>query len=259
VKHILDDASCGLLTEFVRANPLLAFDFDGTLAPIVAERGEARMRASTTGLLVRACSLFTSAIISGRSRADVVARLPGHCVKHIVGNHGLEPAPGMWTFAREIGAMRAEITMRLCPDLDVEIEDKRYSLAIHYRKASDKRQTRAAILRASARLRSKPRVVLGKCVVNLVPAGAPDKGIALERLRMAEKADRAIYVGDDVTDEDAFALEASGRVLAIRVGLERTSKASHFVRDQGGVDELLARLISLRSEEQGPGAACSGA
>lgn len=258
MKHILDDASCGLLTEFVRAKTLLAFDFDGTLAPIVAERDEARMRASTTGLLVRACALFTTAIISGRSRADVFARLPGQCVKHVVGNHGLEPAPDMSTFARQIGAMRTEITMRLRPDLDVEIEDKHYSLAIHYRKASAKRETRAAILKASARLRSKPRVVLGKCVVNLLPADAPDKGIALERLRMAERADRAIYIGDDVTDEDAFALEASGRVLAIRVGLERTSKASHFVRDQVEVDELLARLISLRSEQQGHGAACNG-
>jgi trehalose 6-phosphate phosphatase len=258
VKHILDDASCGRLSEFVRTKPLLVFDFDGTLAPIVAERHEARMRASTTRLLVRASALFTTAIISGRSRADVIARLPGPCVKHVIGNHGLEPAPDMWTFAREIGAMRAEITMRLRPGLDVEIEDKHYSLAIHYRKASARREARAAILRASARLRSKPRVVLGKCVVNLLPADAPDKGIALERLRMAEKADRAVYVGDDVTDEDAFALETSGRVLAIRVGLERTSKASHFVRDQGEVDALLARLIALRSEEQGHGAACSG-
>jgi len=249
VKHILHQACGAVLTEFAHTNPLVAFDFDGTLAPIVRERDQARMRASTALLLLRVCQLFPTAVISGRSRADVAARLSGAPVKHIVGNHGLEPAAGMPGFELSVMQMRPEIVARLHAQADVEIEDKRYSLAIHYRKATAKRKTRDAILRATAALASKPRVVLGKLVINLLPEGAPNKGTALEELRTRENASTAIYVGDDMTDEDAFVLARSGRVLGIRVGRERASAAPYFLRSQDEIDALLVRLVELRGEE----------
>jgi trehalose 6-phosphate phosphatase len=92
----------------------------------------------------------------------------------------------------------------------------------------------------------------GKLVVNLVPRGAPHKGMALERLRESLHCDTALYVGDDQTDEDVFALDDPGRLLTIRVGEKTTSRASFFLRDQACIDVLLERLLSLRQAAREP-------
>lgn len=248
MKNILSGEGADVLARFARTPTLLAFDFDGTLAPIVAARDSARMRPGTAALLSALTELFPTAVISGRSRQDLAGRLAGAAVKHLVGNHGLEPAPHMPAFEQAVAQMRPQLCAELQTHGGIEIEDKRYSLAIHYRKARAKRETRAAILRATAGLPRAPRIVLGKAVVNLLPEGAPHKGVALESLLETEQAQTAIYVGDDVTDEDVFALQQPERILGIRVGRSRASAARWFVRDQAGVDTLLERLIALRKD-----------
>ena len=86
----------------------------------------------------------------------------------------------------------------------------------------------------------------GKQVINLLHAQAPHKGLALERERDRLGCDTAIYIGDDDTDEDVFALEQMGRLLAIRVGAKRDSLAAYFLRGQEEVDLLIRELIRLR-------------
>jgi len=87
--------------------------------------------------------------------------------------------------------------------------------------------------------------VPGKCVLNLVPAQAPHKGEALidacRRLRCAS----AIFVGDDVTDEDVFQMKVPRglRVLGVRVGKSASSRAKFYVRGQAEMDELLKVLL----------------
>jgi trehalose 6-phosphate phosphatase len=248
VKSILSRAEGGVLERFARSNTLLAFDFDGTLAPIVADRAEARIEPSTRELLRRVCERYPTAVISGRSRNDLQARLAGAGVRHVVGNHGLEPAADMPAFERATARIRPLLARLLASQRGVEIEDKRYSLALHYRGAAIKRAAREAILRAIATLPSSPRVLAGKEVVNLLPEAAPHKGIALQQLLASEDADTAIYVGDDETDEDVFALEEEpGRLLAIRVGWSRASAAPFFIRNQRAIDALLERLLELRA------------
>jgi trehalose 6-phosphate phosphatase len=85
-------------------------------------------------------------------------------------------------------------------------------------------------------------------VVNLLPPGAPHKGVALERARRQLGCDTALYVGDDETDEDVFGLDQPGQLLGIRVGRREASRASYFVRDQRRVDDLLRALVALRRE-----------
>ena len=87
------------------------------------------------------------------------------------------------------------------------------------------------------------RLIRGKQVVNLLPTDAPHKGIALEGARARFACDTAIYVGDDETDEDVFALDQPGRLLTIRVGQKRKSLASYFVRNQAEIDRLLETLL----------------
>lgn len=91
-------------------------------------------------------------------------------------------------------------------------------------------------------------MVPGKLVVNVVPERAPNKGDALLELRKAEQADTALYVGDDVTDEDVFELDQPGRLLSVRVGESRSSAAAYFLRNQNEMDRLLAKLIALREK-----------
>ena len=71
---------------------------------------------------------------------------------------------------------------------------------------------------------------------------------ALISLRERETADIALYVGDDVTDEDVFELDQPGRLLCIRVGQSRKSAAPWFLRDQREIDMLLKKLVELRAK-----------
>ncbi len=250
MRHLFSRDNGDLLAQLAWARALVAFDFDGTLAPIVAARDDAWMRPRTRELFARLCELYPCAVISGRSRRDVAERLLGAKVRHVVGNHGLEPGGHLPRFEAEIARARALLTASLADVGGVDLEDKRYSIALHYRRARAKRDARAAILAAVAALPVETRVILGKLVVNVVPAAAPNKGDALLELRRQERADTALYVGDDVTDEDVFELDQPGRLLTARIGASRTSAAAYFLRDQAEIDLLLLTLVRLR--EQSP-------
>jgi trehalose 6-phosphate phosphatase len=130
----------------------------------------------------------------------------------------------------------------------IEIENKRFSLSIHYRKSRTKTESLAAIDRAVSRLHVPMRTIPGKLVVSLLPAGAPHKGDALMRLREQAGADTALFVGDDLTDEDIFALDQPGRLLTIRVGASRQSSAQYYLRSQVEIDVLLEKLVQYRGE-----------
>ncbi len=236
-----------VLAQMAGARVLLGFDFDGTLAPIVDERDAAQMRTPTAALFATVCGLYPCVVISGRSRRDVRSRLAGAAVRSVVGNHGVEPGAGLGDFAHEIARVKGLLQLALADCQGVDIEDKRYSLAVHYRKARQKRAVRAAIHQAVEALPLPMRSVAGKLVINVLPARAPNKGDALLRLRTSYGADTALYVGDDVTDEDVFRLDQPGRLLTVRIGQSRTSAATCFVRAQADIDRLLSRLVSLRA------------
>ena len=225
---------------------LFAFDFDGTLAPIVADPARARLRAPTRRLLAQLARRRPCAVISGRSLADLVPRLAGLEMKLLVGNHGAEwhdtPPPSRAPAA--VKAWRARLHERLSGVHGVVLEDKGGSLAVHYRAALD--QT-AAERRVHAEARDLPavRLVPGKCVLNLVPADALHKGSALELACRRLGCTSALFVGDDVTDEDVFAHRPPRGLtwLGVRVGRSGKSDAEFCVRDQDEVDELLQILI----------------
>jgi trehalose 6-phosphate phosphatase len=245
VKYILSRTSREVLERFAWSRVLVAFDFDGTLAPIVADRDAARMRAGTRRLFARLCERYPCAVISGRRRDDVAARLGDAAVAHVVGNHGLEPGARLEEFAVAIARIRTTVERDLAPYSGIDVEDKRYSLAIHLRRCRQKQAVRAVIDDAVASM-AGVRLIPGKQVVNLVPAGASHKGDALLALRTRADVDTAIYVGDEDTDEDVFALDQPGRLLSIRVGRAARSAAAYYIRDQREVDVLLRSLLEHR-------------
>jgi trehalose 6-phosphate phosphatase len=247
VKHLLSQENEDLLAQLAWSRVLLAFDFDGTLAPIVTDRDEARMRARTRALLARVAEAYPCVVISGRGRADVAARVTGIPLRRVIGNHGLEPGPHIARFERTIREVLPLLERALAGQPGVEIEDKRFSLAVHYRRSRQKREAREAIQSAVLRLPVPMRIVPGKQVANVIPDAAPHKGDALLRARALARADTALYLGDDATDEDVFRLDQPGRLLAVRVGRSRSSAAPYYLRDQREVDALLARLVELRA------------
>jgi len=246
VKQLFSKRSLNDLAKLARSNVLLAFDFDGTLAPIVADRELAEMRTETSRLFNVVCQLYPCAVISGRSRADVGRRLGTAAVKYVIGNHGLEPGPDLHEFANEMAATRTSLALALMRDPGIEIEDKTYSLAVHYRKSHDKRRAQAAIRAAISAFPMQMRIVTGKFVVNIVPERAANKGDSLLELRERESASSAFYVGDDVTDEDVFTRVESGGLFAVRVGRSLTSAAEYYLRDQNEMDALLGKLAEWR-------------
>jgi len=251
MKNLLLRENREVLAQLAGSRVLLGFDFDGTLAPIVEDRECASMRTRTAELLGRLCRLYPCAVISGRSKSDVEGRLGSAELKYVVGNHGLEPGSGLLEFEQEVAEAYVLLKEALAQCAGVDIENKRYTLALHYRRSRQKRQARQAIDRAVGALPSPMRSVLGKMVVNLVPERAPNKGTALLELRAMAGADTALYVGDDVTDEDVFELDQPGRLLSLRVGESQASSAGYFLRDQRAIDELLQTLILLRSNTAG--------
>lgn len=203
------------------------------------------MRARTAASFARVSERYACAVISGRALADVSRRLGDARVKYVVGNHGGEPHARALDFEAEVGSARERLSSALQDCDGIEIEDKRYSLAIHFRAAPDPRRARSIVQAAATLTAPLLRQVPGKMVLNLVPMRAPDKGRALQRLVALEQCEFALYVGDDVTDEDVFRLDASFRLLAIRIGETKASAARFYLRDQAEIDAFLDQLLAL--------------
>jgi trehalose 6-phosphate phosphatase len=245
--HVLTRAGRELLRQFAWSNVLLAFDYDGTLAPIASDPERAALRPTTRRLLSEVARRYPCVVISGRARADAQSRLRGVGTVEVIGTHGIEP----WRVSRR--AMRAVrrwlpvLSRQLAALQGVTVEDKAYSLAVHYRRSRQKARARTAILKAAAAL-GDVRLILGKQVVNVLPDGAPNKGTALQRARAQFGCDTAVYVGDDDTDEDVFALDQPGRLLAVRVGRNTDSLAPYFLRSQLEIDDFLRALRRLGRE-----------
>jgi len=247
VKDILAHANRQVLAQVASSHVLLAFDYDGTLAPIVSDPDQAHMRERTRELLERVANAYPCIVISGRSQEDVQRRVSEAGVFEVIGNHGLEPRCPRDTDAAQVRAWIPSLGRRLSRVPGVVIEDKVFSVAVHYRRSRARGNARSAILRAASVL-DGVRVIGGKSVINLVPREGPHKGTALETAREKLGCDVALYVGDDETDEDVFALDDPARLLTVRVRPKRTSRAAFYVQNQKSVDVLLATLLQLREE-----------
>jgi trehalose 6-phosphate phosphatase len=248
-RDILRPANRRVLRRFAGTNVLVAFDFDGTLARIVPDPVRARMRPLTRELLAELANLYPCIVISGRAQADVRSRLGTVPVQRVVGNHGVEPWQASKRLSAQVKRWRVSLERRLGALPGVRVEDKTYSIAVHYRQSPEKAKARSAIARAVSAL-GETRVIGGKQVVNVVTRTAHDKGVALLKERERLGCETAIYAGDDDTDEDVFSLDDPARLLTIRVGARPTSAASYFIPGQADVDELLKVLVALRKNPE---------
>jgi len=257
MKDVLHQSHRAALDRFLRgpdgapARVLFTFDYDGVLAPLVTEPSGAVMRPRTRALLGRLARERPVAVVSGRAWRDVRAFV-GDLVPTIVGNHGFElghPVAVPAAVVRQVRAWRRRLEGALAGVPGIHFEDKRSTLAVHYGLSRAWRRAEKAVYEAANQLEGT-RLIAGKKVLNVLPRDFPSKGDAVRALVARLRCDAALYVGDDVTDEDAFAVGAP-LVFGIHVG-KGPSLAPWCLREQADVDRLLARLVKA-----GPGPAAS--
>lgn len=263
MQHLFSPAGEQALIDVMQRRPLLAFDFDGTLAPIVARPDDARVAPEVADRLQRLTQRAPLAIVTGRSRADVAPRL-GFQPHFLIGSHGAEdpqgpPLPPESDAALQ--ALREQIARERTglASAGVEVEDKQQSLALHYRQATDQSLALARIEALLDGLGPALHRFGGKCVVNVVAASAPDKGQAVRTLLARAGASAAVFVGDDLNDEAVFAA-AEAHWLTVRIGRDDPSTRAMFCLDRHEqVVELLDRLLDRLPDVSAEGVATAAA
>lgn len=227
---------------------LLAFDLDGTLAPLVPCRTDAAVPPDTAAHLEALARSWPVAVITGRCVADARQRL-GFVPRYLVGNHGAERQgrPMPLGLSRLLDACRALLQCHAdgLHEHGVEVEDKGLSLALHYGRLAAPEGVREWLDALTAPLGSGVRRSHGHRVLNVTPAAAPHKGDALLSVMRHCGAERALVVGDDNNDEAAFACAPNGSV-SVRIGPGDTPTRARFrLASQPQVQLLLDRLLCL--------------
>jgi len=249
MKHLFSAEGDAALTDIMARKPLLAFDFDGTLAPIVARPDAARVPTGVSRWLSQLARVLPLAIVSGRSVDDLRSRIAFQ-PQFVIGNHGAEDpmeAPGD---ANDWASVLDGLRLRLWEQASqlaaagVDVEDKRFSIALHYRRAIDHDSALTLTTRVLSEVDARLSVFGGMMVANVVPAQAPDKAHAVARLVERAGVDCAVFVGDDINDEPVFA-RPEPSWLTVRVGHNYpNSQAKFFVDDAGEVETMLERMLA---------------
>ena len=245
------------IADFVRqlqTKPLVLFlDYDGTLTPIVARPDLAILAPSVRNILTALADRWPVAIVSGRDRADV-QRLVGVDNLIYAGSHGFDiQGPDFSlehgaSFLVDLDSVEQELRQALASICGALLERKRYSLAVHVRGlAPNAAMAVEGVVEAALSRRARLRKGTGKMVFELLPRLDWNKGKAvlyiLETLYPCGTGALPICIGDDRTDEDAFAA-LSGRGVGILVSESpRKTAANYTLRNPDEVSRFLRRLL----------------
>jgi trehalose-phosphatase len=231
---------------------LVACDYDGTVAPLVDDPMAAHPNRETVAAMrTLAESAQTHvAVISGRSLRDLatLSRLPAEV--RLVGSHGSEFDLGFASqLPRELAQRRRAVTdavLEVAGRYGAAAEDKPTGVTFHFRGLAPEvaAAARDELVRGPA---SRPDIFVrnGHDILELSVIET-NKGRALEAIRHQVSASAVLFLGDDVTDEDAFAT-LTGPDVGIKVGRGHTV-ARYRVADTSVVPQVLALLCELRTE-----------
>lgn len=238
--------------------PAVFFDFDGTLSDIVDDPDAARLTAGAAEAVQSLTARCPVAVLSGRDLADVRQRigLPGIWY---AGSHGFELiGPDGEHHQNDAAAAALPVLEEAAAELrgelgaipGVAVEHKRFGVAVHYRNAARDRVGEVAAAVRAAGQRTALRVTTGREVIELRPNIDWDKGKTLrwvvDQIRDAQSGPLVpIYLGDDITDEDAFdAVHDDGIAIVVRHSDDgdRATAAQFALDSPARVSEFTKRL-----------------
>jgi trehalose 6-phosphate phosphatase len=238
-----------LLAPYLSETAIL-LDIDGTLLDLMPTPREVWVPPGLSKTLNRLLARTSGALalVSGRSLNDIDLIFAPEEFPAI-GGHGAEMRVTVDGEATHAAPMDKELKRRLAAIAKLSpgilLEDKGYSLALHYRLAPHaEKAIYAAVSLIRADLPSAPiEVMPGKCVCEIKPSGFT-KATGVRELMTHEpfKGRRPLFIGDDVTDESVFAIMPDLNGLAFSVGRRAKGVAGHF-DDPSDVREFLARLL----------------
>jgi trehalose 6-phosphate phosphatase len=247
--------------------PAVFLDYDGTLTPIVERPEDAKLSDEMRAVVRDLAGELTVAVVSGRDRRDV-QRLVKIDELVYAGSHGFDirGPEGMaieHEVGRDVGPELDEAERELHELTDsiegAQIERKTYSIAVHYRRVAegDQADVESAVDRVLERVEGL-RKSSGKKVWEVQPDLDWHKGKAVlwlcEALGVDTRASAPVYIGDDVTDEDAFReIEAGETPLGVGIVVDETERetAARFrLRDVGEVQRFLEWMTRRYGSER---------
>ncbi len=237
---------------------VIFIDYDGTLTPIVSRPDQAVLSEPMRLALQRLARQTVVTVLSGRDRASA-ERMVGLPELYYAGSHGFDiSGPDGFAHENEEGVafrpvleqVAAELEEAIKPFSGAWVDRKRFAVAVHNRQVRDAWLPRleAAVAAVAAR-HPELRTTGGKRIIELRPAIEWDKGKALRWLLHALNLEGPeivpMFIGDDETDEDAFAaVEKDG--IGIRVGHDdMPTRARYMLRDPDEVRRFLERLQAV--------------
>lgn len=238
---------------------LWSFDYDGTLSPIVPVRASARIHPACRSLLadiVRAPGNLV-AVLSSRSLEDLASRVAVRGI-FLGGGSGLEwslPRGGRILPGREIVARVENSRTRILPALKeivsvpgADIEDKRWSIAVHFRRVPPESRATLGPLLENVRRQGDVRVFEGPAVAEILLLPEWDKARGLENLcrflRFDPSGGRVVYAGDDENDGTAMRWAISRKGTAVAVGNRPGVPGARVVSGPASLASLIRRLAS---------------
>ena len=239
---------------------VLFFDYDGTLTPIVKKPEDAILSGEMKDVLKQCAEGFTVAVVSGRDMDNVKSLVDIDGIIY-AGSHGfrISGPDGLYLehensleMTPKFDHIENELNIALINSKGVQIERKRYAIAIHYRNAPE--EDLPAItqkVESIIALHHGFKKGEGKKVLEIKPDIDWHKGKAiiwiLEKLGFADNPDIIpIYIGDDVTDEDAFrSIKNSG--IGILVGFhDQPTAAAFHLKSVYQVKLFLENLLKIK-------------
>lgn len=243
----------------------LFLDYDGTLTPIASGPSKAKLSGCVRQMLreLKVVKGVKVAIVSGRSLANLkqYVRIPGLIY---AGNHGFEAEgrgisyvhPVALALEHSFGRMTRQLKRAFAPFRGVLVEHKTFGVSVHYRHLRSRERIQMAkqiLLQKLKSLRHTPVVLAdGKKVWEVRPTDKWHKGETVSWLmrrvsHLEKKSYFPVYMGDDVTDEDAFrAIRKKGVGIKVISGKRGRSQARYYVRSTVEAVRFLRKIISLR-------------
>ena len=219
-------------------DPLFFLDYDGTLAPIVDDPMQAHPHEAVPEILESLSELAPVYIVTGRFLADLqdFITMPIEAI----GLHGIQRGTlgGRLTDAISDEARHAIVEYRKTAPQNggIHIEEKGPLFAVHYRRANDKEAARETIRAWLGDVPASLSPIWGKDVVELRPADV-SKGTAVREVADRHRDRTPIYLGDDVTDEDAFRALGNDAVT-VKVGPGETDARYRLDHIEDVIDYL---------------------